>query len=125
MTSDSSKPDSTGSGEDARYWWSEADEHQPGTLAFGDDTAQVVDEQAGGAVLYCHADNAQAITDALNAAHTHLIQVRFDRDRPGWVGSARTTIGEDVFRLSATPGALADMLDTATTIATRNPDHHA
>lgn len=53
-----------------RYWWTGADDHQPHTHAFGDATAQIVDEHSGGAIAYCHEDNAQTITNALNTALT-------------------------------------------------------
>lgn len=51
-----------------RFWWVEADAAQPSTHAFGEHTAQIVDEEAGGAVAYCHDSNADWITAALNTA---------------------------------------------------------
>lgn len=53
-----------------RFWATAADASQPATHAFAEHTAQVVDEQAGGAVAYVHDRNADWITAALNAAAT-------------------------------------------------------
>lgn len=78
-SADEPRTDEPNTDDGPRYWWAAADDTQPDTLAFGQHTAQVVDEQAGGAIAYCHTDNAQAITDALNAAH-HRTQ---DAPRPG------------------------------------------
>lgn len=55
--------------EDARFWWSYADTDQPHTNAFGAHTAQIVDEDSGGAVAYVHHDNADRIVNALNALY--------------------------------------------------------
>ena len=48
-------------------YWDEADDDQPETHAFGADTAQIVDEEQGGAIAYCHRDNANEIVKALLA----------------------------------------------------------
>lgn len=52
-----------------RYWIHDSlTEDQPDIgLPFGDETVGIVDEQAGGVILYLHQSRAQAILDALRA----------------------------------------------------------
>lgn len=57
--------DSESNEEHQIYWDTEdPDEHMP----FGPDTARIIDLDAGGAIAYCHKDNAHRIVMALRAA---------------------------------------------------------
>lgn len=54
-------------GDGPRFWAADADAEQHATHVFGEHTAQIVDERAGGAVAYAHDNNAAWIVAALNA----------------------------------------------------------
>lgn len=73
-----------------RFWYTNAaGDVLPETLVFGADTAQIVDEEAGGAIAYTHMDRAQMIVDALMDAAGALNEAREEIDRLNTYGRKR------------------------------------